>query len=105
MIAFLLIFALACPTAPPPAKEVTDPSPDDVVNTITIKVPADCPHLIVDVLTDETADITVAYFSGGTRTYFAHEEQSLVCVSVDALQEQSLIIQSVTDSTRLSSVQ
>ncbi len=103
MITLLLLALLACSPPPPPPK-VASPLPEEVVNTITIKVPADCPHLIVDVTSDETTDVTAACFVNNERTYFAHEEAPLFCTADDPSVEEFVKLEYIQDLPYLSSV-
>lgn len=103
MIAFLILVSLACETPQAVVSEAPLVLPTEVVNTITIKVPSDCPHLIVDVMTTTHTNMTVACFSHETRTYFFHEEQPC-CAHDEQPRETQLTLQYVDDPPRLSSV-
>ena len=104
MISLLFFVALSCDTQPP-AKQGTLPSLKAVVNTITIKVPADCSHLIVDVVTHAQTDITVACFSQVSRTYLFHEVRPLLWQSEEQSYDKQLKLQYVDDPPVLSSAQ
>gem|GEM_PF-6049959 len=102
MIPSMIVTVLACATAPLAVRE--DP-PQEAVNLIAVAVPVDCPHLIVDVVMSDQADITVACFSQGTQTYFSREEHPLFCESEGEPTHEILTLEFADDHTRLSSVQ
>lgn len=68
----LLVFACA-PQAPILTVEAVPPVEAPESNVFTLVVPADCAHVIVDILSDTDSDVTVACFRGSDRTFLANE--------------------------------
>lgn len=63
----LVIFSCASPVSVPPVASPAEPTKTDA---LILVVPADCPHLIVDILSRETSDITIACFNGSSMRTF-----------------------------------
>jgi len=70
------LLAAACAFAPPspvvaPAEipDVVPPAP----LSLTVMVPADCPHMIVDVDSTDASSLVIACFDGSNRTFFANQ--------------------------------
>lgn len=70
---FPFVLLVACVTATPPVPvpaPVADPVP---APTITVVVPSNCSHLILDVNSSHESDLMIACFSGSERTFFKNE--------------------------------
>lgn len=73
----LFLAQLSCDSVAPLTERA--PVPQEAVNLISVSVPVDCPHLIVDMVMSDQADITVACFSRGVQTHYSREERPLSC--------------------------
>lgn len=74
MSRFVMLAALFGCDSPSPLPE---PSVPTIVlpaaPTTVIAIPSDCRHLIVDIQSDEEADMVIGCFDETSRTYFTHQ--------------------------------
>lgn len=93
MLVFLFACATSVPTAPTSAT-VPAPVPDPPGETMTINVPPDCPHVIVDIVSDDTSDVTVACFDRYSgRTYLESYRAMPIGVFADPVRKDKLVIE------------
>ncbi len=91
MLAFLLACATAAPPPPPP-----EPPSVPHGETVTVRVPSDCPHIIVDIVSGGTSDVTVACFDRHSgRTHLQNFEAVPIGVIVDPTREDRLVVEFV----------
>lgn len=94
----MLVFFLACTTTAPPAP-VADPEPVVPEQTVTVRVPSDCPHIIIDIISAERSDVTVACFGRYSgRTYLQSHEDVAIGVLVDPTRQDRLLVEFVERS-------
>lgn len=89
----MLALLLACATATSPAP-VPEPVPEPAGETVTLRVPADCPHIIVDIVSGETSDVTVACFDRHSgRTHLENRQAVPIGVAVDPARQDRLVVE------------
>lgn len=94
MLAFLLACATAAPPPPPP-----EPPSVPHGETVTVRVPSDCPHIIVDIVSGETSDVTVACFDRHSgRTHLQNYEAAPIGVAADPTRQDRLLVEFVERS-------
>ncbi|MBI4438128.1 hypothetical protein HY631_04220 [Candidatus Uhrbacteria bacterium] len=85
----MITLLLSCATAAPP--EASDGISQE---TLTVRVPIDCPHLIVDVTSQETSDITVACFDNVLgQTHLERFTSTTLGVACDEAGEDRLVVE------------
>lgn len=91
----MLAFLLACVTAAPPAPK-TEPVPEPAGETVTVRVPSDCPHIIVDIVSGTTSDVTVACFDRYSgRTHLENHQAVPIGVAADPARKDRLVVEFV----------
>lgn len=91
----MLALLLACATAVPPVPTLApEPAPDPPGETVTIRVPPDCSHVIVDIVSNDTSDVTVACFDRhSSRTHLASYQAAPIGVSSDSSRRDRLVVE------------
>ncbi len=92
----MILLFLSCQTS-----EVDRPEPPlsagptKSSQTVVLAVPNDCPHLIVDVVTDHESNIVLSCFDGVTRTYFSDQRAPALVKQNEPTADGRLVIEYV----------
>ncbi len=92
----MILLFFSCETAevdrsePPRSAEPTKSS-----QTVVLAVPNDCPHLIVDVVTNSETNIVLSCFDGAIRTYFSDQHAPALVKQNEPTADGRLVIEYV----------
>lgn len=92
----MILLLLACATGAPSEAPTTPTtsSPTVTTETLTVRVPSDCPHILVDVISGSTSNVTVACFDQySTRTYFENYQSVPIGVAADRTLQDRLVVE------------
>lgn len=90
----MLALFLACATVAPP--EVPTPVPATLGETVTVRVPSDCPHVVVDIASERTSDVTVVCFDrNSNQTHLERRQAAPIGVALGEPRQDRLVLEFV----------